>query len=292
VDADEHAAELSVERGLYTLTYRWEPIFGLPGAMPPIATVAPGPGSENDIRVVSAPGDEPGILDAPGKGLVVVAERDGLLALTMRAAAPGGTVTANLDLRKVEAARPVLAPATDAKREELPAGIAEFLVCAHVSMRGDVAAYRGDWLCGPKAPGRIEGMEVRATGGDLPLEYQVATNGRGLVWSNWMGVGAYAGTKGRALPLVGVRVRLKESSAAGLVLKAEALFLGSSVISRTGRDVELIGPSPLDPLVGLRLDIARSENVMADHRVDPDPVRPAGRLRVFRGTRSRASEND
>lgn len=289
----ERSAVLSVERGLYTLTYRHEAAIDA-RLVPPTGYVSPAEGCEDDVHVISAPGDEAGVLARPGSGLVVLAENDGALTLTVRSATEGGSLAADFDLKRVEASRPAVAVSGSRPRTDLPEGMTEFLVCAHVSIRGDVSVHRGDWICGPSAPGRIEGFELRSKGGELPLEYQVATAGRDRGWSQWFGVGAYAGTRGRALPLVGVRIRIREGFAPGAMLKAEAVFLGSTVVSRSGREIELIGPSPSDPLVGIRLDVARTEVVADKNVAEPapkpsEPERPQSRLKVFRGARAKSA---
>ena len=275
----ERKAVLAVERGLHTLTYRFDPAVALALETAPKVRVS---NASEGIFLVCAPGTEFGVLGTPGQGMVVLAEAEGTLELVLSAAVPGGSLTAEIELARVEAPRPVLA--RDAGlRSELPEGGSEFLVRAHVSLRGDVSAGRGNWICGPETPGRIEGFEIRSVGGDLPLEYQVATAGRTGGWSRWFPAGTYAGSRGKALPLIGLRVRLKENAAPGLVMKADGLFLGGSPIARSGREIELVGPSPLDPLVGFRLDVAAGEAASPETAAtEPASVATFGRLRVFR----------
>ncbi|WP_152044597.1 hypothetical protein [Aureimonas psammosilenae] len=275
----ERRAILAVGRGLHTLTYRFDPAFALALEAAPTVRVA---NASEGIFLVSAPGEAFGVLSAPGRGLVVVAEAEGTIELVLTAARAGGSLAADIDLTRVEAPRPTLSREASS-RPELPDGGVEFLTRAHVSLRGDVSAGRGNWIGGPESPGRIEGLEIRVCGPGMPLEYQVATAGRTGGWSSWFPAGSYAGSRGKAAPLIGLRVRLADGAAPGLVLKAEALFLGGVPVSRSGREVELVGPSPLDPLVGLRLDLASAADAAsADHPGEVSPATRTSRLRVFR----------
>ena len=271
--ASERRATLNVDRGLSTLTYRVDPLAGA-GEPPTVEVIGASPG----LSLVSAPGEPLGVLGAPGRAMVVVADAPGTIELVLRAARPGGSLAAQLDLTRLDAP----APAPEIRlRPDLPEGGNEFLLRAHVSLRGDVAAPRGHWICGPDAPGRIEGIEMRGVAATLALEYQVATAGRGAGWSPWTPAGSYAGSRGKALPLIGLRVRLLPDAAPGLVLKADGVFLGSPVVTQRGREVELSGTTPLDPLVGVRLDFAPAPASSAPLDRMP-PVRQPSRLRVFR----------
>ncbi|WP_156417955.1 hypothetical protein [Aureimonas sp. AU4] len=273
MDATERRATLRVERGLSSLTYRADP--GSVGEAPVAEVVAASEG----VSLVSAPGEPSGVLGAPGRVLVISADRAGTIEVVLRAVGSAGAPAATLELTRMGTqAEPEPAPRL---RPDLTEGGVEFLLRAHVSLRGDLAAPRGHWICGPDAPGRIEGLEMRGVGGDLPIEYQVAVAGRGAGWSNWTPAGAYAGTRGKALPLIGLRARLTQAAAPGLALRADGAFLGSSLVTRRGREIELLGPTPLDPLVGVRLDFARAAEPTALPAAMP-PVRQPSRLRIFR----------
>lgn len=276
----ERKAVLQVTRGLHSLVYRYDPAYALDLSVPPIAQVE---AASEGLFLVTAPGEAFGTLSAPGKGLVVLAEQDGTLHLTIRAAEAGGSLQASLELTRIEAPRLSIAAAPSRQRPALAPGASEFLVRAHVSLRGDLSSARGEWLCGPALPGRIEGLEVRGVGAECPIEYQVATGGRTGGWSNWFPAGTYAGSRGKALPLIGLRLRLTDAAPADLALRAEALFLGGSPVLRTGREIEFTGPTPLDPLVGLRLDLAPAIRAdTAGDSVARQDNRPENRLRVFR----------
>ncbi len=272
----ERHMTLKVERGLFALTYRSEPS-PVPAEAPRAEVVSTSPG----ISLLSAPGEPFGVLSGPGRVVIVVAEAAGTIDVVLHAETPGNPLAARLELKRMGMEN-VSAPAEEVRlRPDLAEGGVEFLLRAHVSLRGDLAAPRGHWICGPDAPGRIEGIEMRGVAAAVPLEYQVATVGRSAGWSPWTRAGTYAGSRGKALPLIGLRVRLLPEAAPNLALKADGVFLGASVLTRQGREVELVGPTPLDPLVGVRLDFATARPKPAAS-TDPAPIRQPSRLRVFR----------
>ena len=134
------------------------------------------------------------------------------------------------------------------------AGDGPFKIVAHVARRGDVAADPGAWIAGPDAPAAIEAVGIR---GPLPsgvgIEFQPLLGTNPPRWLDWAPSGAFVGTRGRALPLAGLRMRLTGSQGAEGRLMVDALFLGAPIMSREGREVEIIGPAGNEPLVGLRL---------------------------------------
>ncbi|KQT61269.1 MULTISPECIES: hypothetical protein [unclassified Aureimonas] len=262
------------------LAYRWRADLASRSGPAPVAEIRVASG---EIVLIAAPGMEEGLLPGPGTGLVLRAETAGTIEVTLRSAFEGGSLVADLELKNIETPRPVAGAVPGAPRTELPRGACDFSVTAHVSLRGDLTAARGDWICGPGAPGRIEGLEIKALSGDLPVEVQVASGGRLSGWTPWLAAGTYAGSRGKASPLIGLRLRLTAEAPAHLALKADATFLGAPTLTRVGREIELSGASLLDPLVGLRLDIV--EAGAADLPAPAVPVlvtAPPSRLRVFR----------
>jgi hypothetical protein len=149
-------------------------------------------------------------------------------------------------------------------------------------MRGDVAVTENEWLAGPGSPAPIEGIGIRSTDRErLSVEMQVLAVGAPQ-WSIWVGDGAFAGTRGRGLPLAGVRLRLVGAEASRVEFSAEALFLGHMVQTKTGRQVEFASSTGSDPLVGLKLGVNTVERpVRAQKNEGPGQDR-GSRVRVFR----------
>lgn len=84
---------------------------------------------------------------------------------------------------------------------------------AHIQERGDVGAMLGDWLGERGSKKWIEGFGIspihEITAADL--EYQ-AVLGRGWL-SPWVEGGQFCGSRGMALPILGLRVRLRGKAA-------------------------------------------------------------------------------
>lgn len=273
-------SELNVEAGLYVIRY-----LSAPSAMDaPVVQVEPDWRSASSIEIVSDPRLRSGFLPGPGAALVVRSAGEGRLVMTARPRSPGGSVEARLQLEPlvtVPGAAGLEASAPRGRSAAAPGPVSEegLILAGHLSRRGDVKVGSGQWLGGPRQPLPIEGLQISRLPRGVELECQVLVGSRPAQWSRWVRSGEFAGTRGRAFPLLGVRLRLGGEVVARI--RAEALFLGAPVVSRTGRQVEFIGVSERDPLVGLSLAIDVAEEA---GRVEPRHTAPegAGRVRVFR----------
>ncbi|OZB41366.1 MAG: hypothetical protein B7X48_01730 [Acidiphilium sp. 34-60-192] len=107
---------------------------------------------------------------------------------------------------------------------------------APVQTRGDVGAKFGTWLGEPGSGHWIEGIAVAAPEGIAAedIAYQ-GVLGRGWL-SPWVEAGAYCGSRGMALPLLGLRVRLQGEAAEQFDLKIEASFVDGSRVGPVGSD--------------------------------------------------------
>ena len=282
-------SSLFVARGLYILRYE----SGAESSEHPIAAAAPAPGFENVIQVISTPGSAEGGLERPGAAVLIRAADNGKLRIGVRRRSSNGSLDAAFKLESVGvssddkaaavdtgaiALRPSSSPqAAIARNANWPEGA---LFLAHVSRRGDVPVKANEWAGGPDAPGRIEGLELLGLGYEgFQAEAQVLSGGRDSTWSEWLGVGVFGGTRGRNQPLLGVRLRLIGEQAHRFIVNAEALFLGSAIVSQRGREVESVSQTRRDPLVGFRFEICSERRAS---------VRPAAgrddqpRVRIFR----------
>jgi hypothetical protein len=119
------------------------------------------------------------------------------------------------------------APAAAITGAPIPASAA---VVAHVQRVGDVAGQFGTWT-GTRGSGSwIEGFAITPPDGLTPqdLEYQ-AVLGRGWL-SPWIEAGKFCGSRGMALPLLGLNVRLTGNAAKTHECSYFATFVdGSSV---------------------------------------------------------------
>jgi hypothetical protein len=103
-------------------------------------------------------------------------------------------------------------------------------IMAHVQRMGDVGCKLGEWL-GAKGSGQwVEGFGMAPLAGFAPedLEYQ-AVLGRNWL-SPWVESGKFCGSRGMALPLLGLKVRLKGAAAKTMECHYSGTFIdGSSV---------------------------------------------------------------
>ena len=258
-------SSLVVARGLYVLRYK----SGGTNHDHPVALARPAPGFEKVIQFMSAPGGVDGWLERPGAAVLVRAEDTGKIQIGVRRSRANGGLEAVFRLKSVSvlpdderdptsasSTPKSSAPITPSEFSPSAKGSQGVLFLAHVSRRGDVPVRPNEWAGGPDTPGRIEGLAILGLGRDgVQPEVQVLAGSSSAAWSAWAGEGAFVGTRGRNQPLVGVRLRLTGDNAHHVILHAEALFLGSAIMSKRGREVECVSESGRDPLVGLRLEI-------------------------------------
>jgi hypothetical protein len=120
------------------------------------------------------------------------------------------------------------------------------------------------------------------------IQYQVMISGDSR-WSDWLADGSFGGSRGRAKPLTGVRIRFVPASGNDVTLEGEALFLGSAIVSREGHEIEFRSAAGLDPLVGIRLRLKRASPVAANRPGVVAAGAPSGRVRVFKASSVRRS---
>ena len=124
-----------------------------------------------------------------------------------------------------EAAVGLLAPARTPR---------EVHVVAHIYGRGDVGGEIGAWMGEPGSKRWIEGFAV-APAGEVPaadVEYQ-AVLGRGWL-SPWSEGGQFCGSRSMALPILGLRVRLRGASAGTHRVALSATFVDGSKVGPVG----------------------------------------------------------
>jgi Clostridial hydrophobic W len=293
----ERISSLYVERGLHLLRYERKSL----AAEPPVASVSQADGCESSIQIISSPGATPGELPFPGSCVVILANASGALHVSVRRRNAEGSLDATLRLESLaptktsESAAGRLMPGVVGSRVASSGPSAQprptapkIVVMGHVAHRGDVEAAGGDWIAGPASPSPIEGIEIRSSSGpSLGVEAQVMVGGQSPKWSDWVPSGSFAGTRGRRLPLVGVRLRLQGADAEQFELVADAVFLGSPIASKRGRETEFLSAGAGDPLVGFRLSVQPAEGVEARSQELKAWQLPESRVRVFRATERR-----
>jgi hypothetical protein len=159
-------------------------------------------------------------------------------------------------------------------------------ILGHVTGIGDVWVKSGEWIAGPSAPSRIEGISIDWPDkpADFEIHYAVKTAKPQAISGRTMELGSFAGTRGKAMPLVSLMFELAGAAADDHQLTVEAIFLGAPATRMTGKRIVASGPTGREPLVGLRVGL---QNVDVVTRPAPKPAvakpaRSAGRVRVFR----------
>jgi hypothetical protein len=220
------------------------------------------------------------MLQRPGDCVVLRAERASEVVVGLRRGSSDGSLDASFRLEAI-----VLADEPAAvSRPAVESAPLSFL--AHLANVGDASFAQNVWAGGPDAPAAIEGLQIVSQGAAAALEMQVLVGSRPPRWSEWVGAGQYAGSRGHGLPLVGVRLRLKPESV-GVEIAAEALFLGALVAAQRGRQIEFVSESGVDPLVGVKFAVQTVEDTGFGRAVngpDAQAREREPRVRVFRAS--------
>jgi hypothetical protein len=125
---------------------------------------------------------------------------------------------------------------------------------AHIQGRGDIGAKFGEWL-GEKGSKRwIEGFALSPTKDIAPtdIEYQ-AVLGRGWL-SPWAEGGQFCGSRGMALPVLGLRVRLRGGAAEAWDCACSASFIDGTSAGPVAAG-EACESEALAPMESFRIEV-------------------------------------
>jgi hypothetical protein len=234
-----------------------------------------------EVLVVLHPNHSNAVLSQPGSGLVVRATNPTQIIVEVTPSQQNGSSAAIVKIAPLTQREAISVPEPATKSAVVGGGIR---ILGHLAGIGDVFVSADEWLAGPTAPSRIEGIAIEWPGkpNDLNIRYSVKTAKPQTSSDVMMDPGHYAGTRGRALPVVGVSVEISGPGASRYEILAEAIFLGSSRLNAKGRRVVLAGPTGREPMVGFRLRV-QELNMMS--QPVPSPLRNRGsngHVRVFR----------
>jgi hypothetical protein len=219
-------------------------VTGLPGVR---VSLPPGTGSRPDAVTISTFRPDGWLVGAGDAALVRVIGGPAHILVTIYQSplvsdgAPSLQVMRLLDPAQVAAAGAARAPvaAAPAAAAAAPArgGAAAPTVMemvAHIQERGDVGAMLGDWLGERGSKRWIEGFGLAPTKLVEPkdIEYQ-AVLGRGWL-SPWVEGGQFCGSRGMALPILGLRVRLRGAAAEQYELSYSASFTDGAAVGPVG----------------------------------------------------------
>lgn len=247
---------MALDAGLYCIVAQRSAAAGAASGLPAVRiSPAPGPAGRPEAVTVRAFRDD-GLLGADGDAALVRIEGGAAKVLVTVYQAPGATDAApRLQVMRLSEGAPGAASLVQAAPAEGPQGKREVL--AHVQARGDVAVPLGAWM-GEKGSRRwIEGFAI-APDGTPPadIEYQ-AVLGKGWL-SPWVEGGQFCGSRGMALPVLGLRVRLRNELARTSQLRLEASFIDGTSVGPVG-DGEVCESPELAALEAFRLELVARE---------------------------------
>lgn len=283
---------VAINRGLFLVRYA----AAEDTARPPMVRVSPDPAPNKSIGFLLHPDHSEPVLWQPDTCLVVRALAPGKLSVEVLAAQDGNSTAATVRVEPLTQGMPALTqgmPAsllaqTQAKGSEKrsPGDLSSLRILGHLTGLGDHLVNANEWLAGPSAPSRIEGIAIDWPDkpDDLEIRYAVKTAQPQPASGRAMGLGYFAGTRGKAMPIVGVMLEMSGPAAARLQFAVEAIFLGAPTMRVSGKRVVASGRTGREPLVGLRLGL---EDVVATQQPQVKsstnkPRESTGRVRVFR----------
>jgi hypothetical protein len=240
---------MSLPAGLFCFVNEPNPAAARQNGLPGVR-ISPPPAAEQSVEIVGFRND--GWLNADGDAaLVRVRSGPAEVLVTIYQLANQPDSAPRLQVRQLSgpaeaaAAAPAAAQAAASQRIDL---------MAHIQSRGDVGARFGDWLGERGSQNWIEGFALNAPDGMDPAEltYQ-AVLGRGWL-SPWVEAGQYCGSRGMALPLLGLRVRLTGAAAQQFEVSYEASFIGGSSAGPVGNDETCEGDT-LAPLEAIQVKL-------------------------------------
>ncbi len=209
------------------------------------------------------------IADAPAEVVITIYQREG-------AAEPAPKIQIQ---QLSDGAAPVSGPARAVATQ---VDVANAEVAAHIQRRGDVVASLGEWM-GEKGSQRwIEGFSLAPRGeiGRENIEYQ-AVLGRGWL-SPWSEGGQYCGSRGMALPILGLRARLKGDAAQRHTLRVSATFTDGATAGPVdgSRTCEAESLAPLEAFMIEIVPIDAARRVESSEVGRPRTAAPRGPTRT------------
>jgi len=277
---------VAINRGLFLVRYASAD----DEQRPPTIRISPSPTARKHLQFVLHPDFDEAVLLRPDSTFVVRATKPSMLTVQVIASHTAGSTAATVRIEPLtqdkEASLPVKEAASLQYDLPQPYDPDDFRIHGHLSGTGDVLVNAGEWLAGPSAPSRIEGLSIEwpSKPADLNISYGVKTAAPQAVSGRKMGLGSFVGTRGKAMPIVGLLIEMSGADPYGLHLFVEAIFLGGPVIRLTGNNIVASGPTGREPLVGLRMKLETVDgSVDVEEKTAVNRGRNSeSRVRVFR----------
>jgi hypothetical protein len=267
---------LEVDKGLFLVRYE----SAEDKALPPKVTVTPAPDFSKSLSFTLHPDHDEAVLWRPGASLVLRTTMPAKFAIEVSPAHANGSSAATVRVEPLVQGE-VPAGQVQARPEAGSSGGRGLSVLGHVANVGDVVVNPGAWLGGPSAPSRIEGIAIQWPDkpSNVDIRYSVRTAGADPNSVRPVTVGAFSGTRRKALPVVGLMLELYGARAGDFEFDVEAIFLGAPIMRTRGQCVVLSGPTGREPLVGLKIGLESAGGRAASASV---AGQEADAVRVFR----------
>jgi len=249
---------------------------GLPGVR---ISLPPGPASRPQAVTISTFRDD-GWLTPDSAALVRVTDGQAQLLVTVyQSPRHSAELAPRLQVLRLSAGPAGVAPPTQTA-QPAPAATAEDVeVMAHIQRAGDVGVPLGTWLGKRGSRQWVEGFAVLPREGVVAedIEYQ-AVLGRGWL-SPWVEGGKFCGSRGMALPLLGIKIRLKGEAARDYSCVYSATFVDGSAVGPV-EDGEACEAESLAALESLLIELRpRDDSALTAAKTQGKPV-PARRAVV------------
>ncbi len=225
-----------------------DPQTGLPGAR---LSLPPG-GQGRGVTILSLR-DDGWLGGLDGAALIRVGAGSAQVLMTIYQAV-GASQPPRLQVSTIVDGTPPPAPGPAVVPPGVAAGDTE--IAAHIQNRGDVGARLGEWIGERGSRNWVEGFAVSPRAGAVApddIEYQ-AVLGRGWL-SPWAAGTQYCGSRGMALPILGLRVRLRGRAAATHTVRVSASFTDGTAVGPVGPG-DACEAESLAPLEAFKIEFA------------------------------------
>jgi hypothetical protein len=236
---------MTLEPGLFCIVQtpsarRPEDASGLPGVR---ISLPPGAAARAQSVAITSFRPDGYLNGAADAALVRVTDGPAQILVTVYQAATGTDTAPRLQVLRLadegQPARPVagaaVAPGAPVGGGAAPPGQGQQRllpdVVAHVQIRGDIGSGLGEWIGDRGSKRWIEGFAIAPQNGPIApkdIEYQ-AVLGRGWL-SPWVEGGQLCGSRGMALPILGLRLRLRGEAAEKFDCEYSATFTDGSAV--------------------------------------------------------------
>jgi hypothetical protein len=275
---------LQVDRGLFLVRYA----SAEDGRKPPVVRIGLDPTAAAGSTIVTHPDGEDAVLWQPGSALVVRTVAPVKLLVEVSPLEEDGSTAAVVNVEALTFGEPPVLAAPVRNGNARPGDVSGIRILGHVAGLGDVTVGADEWIAGPTAPSRIEGIAIEWPERPAGVELRYAVNSTRAA-PRMSSIGTFVGTRGRAGPITGCTMELSGPRAGDLQLCVEALFLGSPTTRATGKRIAIGGVTGREPLVGLRLRVEAVAKPSFAAPASGRKRRSPSEVRVFR---SRAAQDE